>query len=301
MTGIDLHVHSTYSDGLLTPHQLCALAVRKHTALIALCDHDTTDGLLPMAQAVREQNQHGVQLTLVPAVELSAGVDGRTHILGYGARADSQPLQETIAELRRQRTQRGQRMVAALAAQGVRIPPELVPNPETEGMAIGRPHIARALIAMGLANTMEQAFGCYLGEGRPAYVPLSHLSATQAVALLRRCGAVPVLAHPARLHLPSQALDALVSALQDAGLMGIEVYHPSASRGELRTLDAMARRLGLLVTGGSDFHGDRGTRAKLGGVPAGWQRCAADVAVLQAAVAAAILPAQSDALPKQNA
>lgn len=287
MTGIDLHIHSTYSDGLLTPDQLCALAVRRHTQLLALCDHDTTDGLLPMAEAARLQNQRGARLTLIPAVELSAGADGRTHILGYGVRADSPPMQATIAALRRQRALRGQRMVEALAAEGIVIPPELIPKPETEGTAIGRPHIARALIAMGRANTMEQAFGRYLVEGRPAYVPLSHMTASEAVALLRQCGAVPVLAHPARLRLPSQALEALTLSLQAVGLMGVEVYHPSASRGDLRTLDAMARRLGLLVTGGSDYHGDSGTRAKLGGVPAGWQRCAADVAALQAACAAA--------------
>ncbi len=287
MTGTDLHTHSTYSDGLLPPEALCALAVRKHVERLALCDHDTTDGLLPMAEAVRAQNERGVKLSLIPAVELSAGADGRTHILGYGVRAGSQPLAEAIAALRRQREARGARMVEALAGMGVQVPPELIPETRPVGMTIGRPHIARALIHMGLVSTVEQAFGRYLGEGRPAYVPLVHLTATQAVTILRQSGAVPVLAHPARLKLPPQMLEALVEALTGEGLMGVEVYHPSASRGDLRQLLAMARRRGLLITGGSDYHGDAGSRAKLGGVPAGWHSCAADVAALQAAIAQA--------------
>lgn len=287
MTYVDLHTHSTYSDGLLTPDALCALAVRKHVTLLALCDHDTTEGLVHMAEAVRAQAERGASLALIPGVELSAGADGRTHILGYGVRADATPLNDALAALRAKRAARGGQMVAALAAMGVQVPPALVPKAQAGGMAIGRPHLARALIRMGLVSTVEQAFARYLGEGRPAYVPLAHFSAAEAIALLGACGALPVLAHPARLHMPAQTLEALVASLKGVGLMGLEVYHPSASRGDVRQLAAMALRHGLLVTGGSDFHGDAGSRARLGGLPAGWRHCEADVEALQAAVAQA--------------
>ncbi len=287
MTDIDLHTHSTYSDGLLSPEALCALAMKKHLKVLALCDHDTTDGLAPATAASQALSQPGRQLALIPALELSTGSEGRTHILGYGVDAANPALRQAIATLRSLRLQRGARMVEALRRLGIEVPASLLPGAGAPGMAVGRPHVARALVAMGAVGSMQQAFDRYLAEGRPAFVPLSHLSATDAVALLRQAGAVPVLAHPARLDLAPLLLEALVEALQSAGLMGLEAYHPSAVRAKARALEAMARRKGLLVTGGSDFHGDSGTRAKLGGLPAGWRAWAEDLAALQAAMAAA--------------
>ena len=130
------------------------------------------------------------------------------------------------------------------------IPRELLPEADAADMPIGRPHIARALIRLGVVNTMEQAFDRYLGEGKPAYVTLEHLSAEQAVKLLLGASAVPVLAHPIRIGLPSQVLEAFIGFLQGIGLQGLEVYHPSASARDVRALDSLARRNGLLVTGG---------------------------------------------------
>ena len=287
MTGIDLHVHSTYSDGLLGPEALCALAFQKHVRMIALCDHDTTDGLAPMAATAQALSRPGRALALIPSLEVSTGGEGRTHILGYGVHADNAALRQAIQTLRCLRMERGARMVAALRELGVDIPAALLPGADAPGMAVGRPHVARALVATGAVGSMEQAFDRYLAEGRPAYIPLSHLSAADAIRLLRQAGAVPVLAHPARLGLSPQMLEALVEALQGEGLMGVEAFHPSAVRGDARALEAMARRRGLLVTGGSDFHGDRGSRAKLGGLPSGWNAWADDLAALEAAIAAA--------------
>lgn len=285
MIPIDLHTHSAFSDGLLSPQALCELAVRNRVCVIALCDHDTTDGLAPMAEAVDRLRRSGATLELIPSVELSAGSDGRTHILGYGADAASEPLQTAIAALRENRTRRGWQMVEAMARLGVRIPEASLP--QAGGVPFGRPHIARALVDLGVTHTVEQAFDRYLGEGKPAYVPLYYLAPGEAVALLRQARAVPVLAHPMRLGLPSQHLEALIASLAAGGLQGVEAYHPSASRRDVGALDALARRHGLLVTGGSDFHGDRGARARLGGLPGGWRAWPDDLAALRAAMATA--------------
>ena len=282
---IDLHTHSVYSDGLLTPDALCALAIRKKVSVIALCDHDTTDGLAPMADVVARCNGEGASLRFLPAVELSTGSDGRTHILGYGADPTGIPLQTAMLELRRCRRERGAQMLKALADLGIHIPPVFLPDPEAQGLPIGRPHVARALVRMGAVRTMEQAFDRYLGEGRPAYVPLEHMTALQAIALLREAKAVPVLAHPMRIGLNVQMVEALITSFQNDGLQGVEVFHPSCSHQNARALESIARRHGLLVTGGSDFHGDRGSRASLGGLPSGWKDWKADLHALTDAMA----------------
>jgi len=283
---IDLHVHSAYSDGLLSPEALCALALQKRLRAIALCDHDTTDGLAPMATMVNTLNQAEERLAFLPAVELSTGDEGRIHVLGYGVNPLSEPLQQAMAELRRNRVTRGHRMVQALAGLGITVPSEMLPDERFEGLPIGRPHIARALLQLGIVNTMEQAFDRYLAQGKPAYVPLKHLSTVEAIELLLSAGAVPVLAHPMRIGLEFQLLEALIISLQTSGLRGLEVFHPSASHGDVRILQSIARRHGLLVTGGSDFHGDRGSRAKIGTFPAGWTTWQNDLAALLVAMQA---------------
>ncbi len=286
MTSIDLHVHSAYSDGVLTPAALCTLALRKQIRVIALCDHDTTDGLAPMQAAVDSANEGGQKITLLPSLELSAGAEGRTHILGYGADPQNDTLQAVLHNVRAHRQERGKEMLAALAKLGISIPPEWLPADDDAGMACGRPHIARGLIRLGVVNTMEQAFDQYLTPGKPAYVPLKHLTAAEAVALLKQTGAVPVLAHPVRMQLPPNLLEALVKSLQADGLRGIEVFHPSASRRDIRWLQGIAERRSLLVTGGSDFHGDHGTRVKLGGLPSGWNTWQSDLQALTDAMRA---------------
>lgn len=287
MTTVDLHLHSCFSDGLLTPEALYGLARRKHLRVIALCDHDTTEGLAPMAAQAQALTQACMPLTCLPAVEISAGSDGHTHLLGYGVHPECAPLQAAMDDLRKRRVTRGRQMVEVLARLGIHIPSDELPNPETAAMAFGRPHIARALVRIGAVRTVEQAFEQYLAEGKPAYMPLGRLTAAQAVALLTQAGAISVLAHPARLHLPAESLEALVLSLQAKGLRGLEVFHPSANRAQCKQFYAMARRLNLLITGGSDFHGDGGSRAVLGGLPAGWHTVEDDVAALMAAMAAA--------------
>jgi 3',5'-nucleoside bisphosphate phosphatase len=287
VTPVDLHVHSAFSDGLLSPEALCALALQRRVTALALCDHDTVDGLAPMEAAAALCNRSERRLTAIPGMELSAGVDGRTHILGYGVNAAHPALLMALREIRRKRKLRNEEMTESLRRLGIELPPGTLPDGDAAGMPVGRPHVARALVKAGAVQSVEQAFDRYLGEGKPAYVPLTHMTAAQAVGLLLEAGAVPVLAHPARTGLPSQLLEALVQTLQNEGLRGLEVYHPSASRREIRSLDALARRRGLLVTGGSDFHGDRGAYATIGGVPDGWHAWETDLAALSGAVAVA--------------
>lgn len=285
MSPIDLHIHSAYSDGLLSPEALCALALQKQVSVLALCDHDTLDGLKPMADAVAVCNSAEKRLDFLPAVELSTGSEGRTHILGYGASVRNERLRSAMAEMGEKRRARAALMIAKLEEQGIRLQPGSLPDPQIEGRFIGRAHIARALIASGVVNTMEQAFDRYLGEGRPACVALEHFTAVQAISLLRNAGAVPVLAHPMRMGLSEPMLTALIESLHSEGLMGVEVYHPSASRRNIRFLLALARKNGMLVTGGSDFHGDKGLRVTLGGLPSGWRNWSDDLTALERAIA----------------
>ena len=283
MNAIDLHVHSCYSDGVLSPAELCALAVRKGITVLALTDHDTLDGLDPMREAIRRLDSK--DLLLIPAVELNTGENGSTHVLGYGVVMDCKALNDALRSQREARLARGQAMLAKLAELGYPLPPLSLTADDSGALtALGRGHIARALVAAGYVHTVEQAFDRLLNVGKPAYIPQQHLPTTEAVALLASAGAVPVLAHPAELNLSQQAVEALLQSLQPAGLRGMEVYHPSASRRDIPAYDAMARRNGLLVTGGSDFHGNPGSRGRLGGLPSGWIRQQEDLQALLRAI-----------------
>ncbi len=305
----DLHLHSVYSDGLYTPLQLCHMAQKLGLTHIALCDHDTLDGLGPMAQAVaalQGQSQQAsnlqasnlqaskaqasglqgpISLHFLPSIELSTGDGGNTHVLGYGASPDNKALQGTLQSLKTGREVRFGEMLRKLERLGHPIPSDLL-KPSESGTR-GRAHLARALIEMGVVNTMGQAFERFLARGRPAYVPFDHLSTREAVALLRKAHAVPVLAHPMRMKLDLPALNALLQSLQKAGLAGVEVFHPSASRQAIRLLEPMARRQGLLVTGGSDFHGDPNTSVRMGHLPSSWTSALPDLKALMAAIAEA--------------
>lgn len=282
----DLHVHSAYSDGRCSPRELGELALRAGLTHLALCDHDTLSGLEPMAKALEELAQGiggpGAVPALIPGVELSTGDTGQTHVLGYGVKPGNPRLEEALGESKIRRLERFESMLERLRELGIQVPRELLPSP-AQG-PLGRAHVARALVDMGQVRTLNEAFDRYLGPGRPAYAPYRRMAAREAVALLRRAGAVPVLAHPCRIPLPQPALFALVESLREAGLQGLEVYHPSAEREQTAALEAYARRQGLLVTGGSDFHGDQG-HGELGKLPQGWQSQEQDVRALLACMA----------------
>ncbi|MEG0742495.1 MAG: PHP domain-containing protein [Clostridia bacterium] len=284
----DLHMHSTYSDGLMTPQQLCDMADQLGLTHVALCDHDTLDGLAEMqaaAAAIRERRTargDAAPFVLLPSLELSSGRGGRTHILGYGADATNPALLKCLEEAMEDREHRAKQMLDLLSTQGVELPAdvqEALINPH-----VGRAHIARALVYSGSVSTMQQAFDRYLAEGKCAYVPRSWLDTAKAVQTLKNAGAVVVLAHPMRLGLRDSALNALIEELTAFGLDGVEVFSPSANRASVRTLELLARRKGLLVTGGSDYHGDQGTRVRMGRLPSGWRLMREDVEALLTAM-----------------
>lgn len=275
---VDLHIHSKFSDGINTPEELCALAVRSGIRFLALSDHDTTDGLPLMRQAVTEQNQAGNELTFFPAIELSSGENGVTHILGYGVTPVKEPLQSELNELKRKRVARIAETIRRLnRLLGTEFRSENVLQSTVPHPVPGRMHVARLLMASNYVQSVSEAFDRYLGVGKPAYIPLKHISSEEAVKLLLQSHAVPVLAHPMRLQQDKAALEELVICLKACGLMGIEAYHPSASRMDAQWLAQLARRYDLLVTGGSDYHGEGVTQARLRQYPSGWNKWRQDI------------------------
>lgn len=272
----DLHMHSIHSDGVLSPLQLAERARAAGVTLMALTDHDTFRGVETLRGA-------DLPLRLIPGVELSLRDMHGLHLLGYGL-GEGTPLHAAVAELAALRQQRARRMLERLTAMGM----PLAWTDVTDGYAgtVGRAHVARAMVRKGYAADVAEAFARYLGEGRPAYVAGERLSMAQALALMRSSGFVPVLAHPRLLQVEHNALRTLLRHWTDQGLMGVEAVHPSA-RGYEEQLGRMARAMGLLVTGGSDYHCDGDSHGDVG-YPAGyWPTMADDALALCDAVASA--------------
>ncbi len=279
---VDLHIHSTFSDGTCTVDEILALAKNGGMQVIALSDHDTTDGLGVLAAALKAD---AVELKFIPAIEMSSGPNGLTHVLGYGVSTHSELLETELAALRRKRVERTRRTIAVLnRLTGITLSEAFLEQADAQDHTVGRAHVARQLVARQIVGSVEEAFAKYLGLGKPAFIPLEHLSTEDAIGTLRRSGIVPVLAHPMRSSLRGEDLEDKVVRLKDMGLMGLEVFHPSASREDAQWLYSLARRYQLLVTGGSDFHGDRSMHTKIGEYPSGWNTWQKDVDTLLAAI-----------------
>jgi predicted metal-dependent phosphoesterase TrpH len=241
---IDLHVHSTASDGSRPPAEVVAEARRVGLTAFALTDHDTVDGV---AEACAAGAQLGVRV--IAGVELSAVEDDReTHILGLHL-ADRAVMATRLAALRDMRRLRAERIVARLNEIGVRIDFSAVLE-QANGAAIGRPHVARAMVGEGWAVDLRDAFDRYLGAGRPAYVAKDRLTARDAIGLIHEAGGLAVMAHPAQTGIRER-----VEPLVDAGLDGLEVRHPSHSAEDVARLTALVEFFGLVPSGGSDWHG----------------------------------------------
>lgn len=271
---IDLHMHSTGSDGVLTPRQLVEKAVSMGVTALAITDHDTFAGV----EALRGHNG-GAEI--LPGVELSLRDRRNMHLLGYGWRCAT-PLHRKVEELAARRVERAARMLALLRQAGMALDEDALLA--DRGGTVGRPHIARAMVAAGYAANVKEAFDRYLGEGRPCYVAGERLSLEEALPLMRASGFVPVLAHPRLMGLGDQALTALLPIWQAQGLMGLEVYHPSAEAKGYAALDRLARRQGLLVTGGSDFHQEGDGHGLPGCTSSAWPGADGDLAALKAAM-----------------
>ncbi|MDR5695240.1 MAG: PHP domain-containing protein [Armatimonadota bacterium] len=254
---VDLHTHTTASDGLLSPRALVEEAARLGVAILAITDHDTTDGIEEALEVGKE-----LRVEVIPGVELNTDVQGaEIHVLGYYIDHRSEWFQGTLRRLRESRLDRATRMVAKLANLGIRLDLQRV-LALAHGGSVGRPHLARAMVEAGYVSTPEEAFRLYLGRGGPAYVERERFTPEEAVQVILRAGGVPVLAHPGLSN-----RDGLVPDLVSAGLMGIEVYYPEHSPAQVQHYLALAKKLGLLTTGGTDFHGgDLAPRVQVGSV-----------------------------------
>lgn len=240
---VDLHAHSTASDGELTPTELVQLARERGLTTLALTDHDAVEGIDPAIAAAR-----GTSLEVIPGVELSADVpQSEVHILGYFINWHDEYFLSMLTKFRDGRYGRAEKMTKKLTALGAAISFERVKEIAGDA-AIGRPHVAQALLEAGHVASVAEAFDKYIGRTGPAYVERFRLTPEDAVTLILRAGGVPVLAHP-------REVTDWVLPLVKVGLIGLEVHYgmyDDATRGQLAQL---ARQYGLIQTGGSDFHG----------------------------------------------
>lgn len=254
---IDLHTHSTASDGLFSPAELVRRAHEAGLDTIALVDHDTTQGL-PEAMAAGAE----LGVTVIPGVEINTDLHegGEAHILGYFVTPDDPSLTTNLGLLRDARERRGQRMVENLREAGFDITWERVRD-IAKG-AVGRPHVARALIEKGYAHDVSDAFARYLSRGRPGWSPRYKLYPEDAIRIIRAARGVPTLAHPGSIRdLEQHVLPTLVAA----GLQGLECYYGEYEPSKVRWLVGLAERFGLIATGGSDYHGPNMHPTPLGG------------------------------------
>jgi predicted metal-dependent phosphoesterase TrpH len=244
---VDLHTHSNVSDGLLTPTELVQEANRRGLRVLALTDHETVAGL---AEAESAAQECGIEF--VPSVELNTDLDRHeVHILGYYVDRDDADLVAALAHLEEQRVERIERMVRQLNAIGKPLDLDRVREIAGPG-TIGRPHVARAMIERGYVSSVSEAFDRYLAGGKPGFVPRRRNEPEAAVELIRRNGAVPVLAHP----LTTGDVEGILQRLTKVGLLGLEAYYGEYDEAVQQELRATADRWGLIATGGSDYHGE---------------------------------------------
>ncbi|HZZ44475.1 MAG TPA: PHP domain-containing protein [Tepidisphaeraceae bacterium] len=249
---VDLHCHSTASDGTMAPAEVVQLAKRSGLSAMALTDHDTIGGI---AEAAEEAKKVGVDF--LPGIEISAEfpAPGTLHLLGYGVDPQSAVLLDLTKQLLEGRDNRNPRMVARLNELGIRVTMQEW-EAESGGVVLGRPHLAKILVQKGYVKTIKEAFDKYLGTTGAAYVDKERLGPQRAMELIRESGGVAVLAHPIQLRTGNDAeLDRVVKDLVDLGLQGIEVIHSDHDAAWVEKVGELAGKYGLIKTGGSDFHG----------------------------------------------
>jgi len=245
----DLHTHSTVSDGRLSPTQLIDLAAKNGVRTMSLTDHDIIDGL---PEAFEAASRHP-GFTLIPGIEMSTDVPGNeVHILGHFIDWEDSAFREKLARLQESRVGRARKMVDRLAELGK--PVDWTRVQELAEGAVGRPHIALALVEAGHCETVNEAFDKYISRTGPAYVERERLEPEEVVGVIREVGGLATLAHPRELY-AAGGLNDLLQRLKDAGLTGIEVYYQDYEPDEVETFRRLAEKFGLLPLGGSDFHG----------------------------------------------
>jgi len=257
---IDLHAHTTASDGSLTPTELVALARESGLSALGVTDHDTVGGLAEATDAAR-----GAGLELVPGVELSVDYPrGQFHLLGYFVDFTRGALLERLQYLQDYRFRRNEKKVERMEQHGLPITMEDIAR-EAGSKVIGRPHMALAMVRKGIVGSTQEAFDRYLADGRPCHLPKVKLIPADAIALLHSAGAVTILAHPKYLQIsdPAEVRTELAS-FKEQGLDGIEVYYSQHTEAETALYGEIAGELDFVISGGSDFHGRSKPTVKLG-------------------------------------
>ena len=261
MPKVDLHIHSTASDGRLSPQEIVYRAVELGITIIAIADHDTVDGIAPALAAAKVFPE----LKVIPAIEISTDVPGdEVHVLGYFIDYTNPHFISRLESMRRSRVERAQKMVAKLKGLGVNIEWERVQH-FAGGSTIGRPHIAQAMLEKGYIGSISEAFAKYIARNGPAYVEREKMTPAEAVKLLLDVNGLPVLAHP----LTIRETEAMIMEMRAAGMVGIEVYYKDYGEEQRNSLRQLAQKHHLIATGGSDYHGLEDNEIMIGdaGVP----------------------------------
>ncbi len=258
MSQVDLHVHTTASDGKFTPSDIVRKSAALGLTVISICDHDTVNGIAEALTAA--QNFSG--LRVIPGVEISTDVPhGEVHVLGYFIDYFDEKLLTKLEKMRNSRQIRAQRMVEKLGSLGIHIEWQRVREIAGSG-AIGRPHIAQAMVEKGYITSPKEAFAKYIGRDGPAYVEREKLTPVETVELILQSKGLPVLAHPMTLNKP----ESMVIELKAAGLVGVEAYYDGHAAEDVESMVSLAKRHNLIATGGSDYHGqDESNETMIGG------------------------------------
>lgn len=247
---IDLHIHSTFSDGSMSPTELVQYAHRQGLSAIAITDHDTIEGI---EEAMHVGNQLGVEVVSGLELSIKHG-DSAVHLLGYLFKPSDNELLLALRRLQTARLERNKVILANLNRLGVDIDMQELDKISCHGQS-GRPHIAQILIQKGVVKNMDEAFDRYLARGGMAYAPRAVLQADAAIEMIKNAGGLAILAHPQQLEKSGKDVNAVIGKLRTAGLDGVEVYYPTHSRQFKKKLLVIAKKLDLLITGGSDYHG----------------------------------------------
>ncbi len=259
MSKVDLHIHTTASDGKLSPAEIVKKAAGLGLETIAISDHDTVNGIIPALTAACVYPK----LTVIPAVELSTDVpSGEIHVLGYYIDYTNQEFEADLTRMRTSRLERAHKIIEKLQNLGIKIDYSRVQEIAGDG-TLGRPHIAQAMLEKGYIQEFKEAFNKYIGHGGPAYVERDKLTPAEAVQLIINTGGLPVLAHP----LTAGNVETMIIELKAAGLVGMEVYYAAYSFEEVSPLLGLAYKHGLIATGGTDYHGiENNSETIMGGV-----------------------------------
>ena len=254
--GIDLHIHTTASDGTLTPSEVISLALKLKLKAIAITDHDTLAGSKAALQAGIPSPLNfltGVEISAAPPIFYAAS--GSFHLLGYSIRLDDPALNHALEKLQQARKNRNPAIISRLNDLGISITLDEVRREAGDGQ-LGRPHIGQVLVKKNVVKTMDEAFTRFLGTGRPAYVDKYRIECHKAIELILQAGGIPVLAHPGLLNCETKdQFDMLIGELKEIGIQGVEVYYSEHSPAQSRLFAELAQRHSLLMTGGTDFHG----------------------------------------------